>query len=321
MRQEDFDFLTKLIKDRSGLVLSADKMYLLESRLMPLARKSSFATLDDLVLALRGKNEVLARNVVDAMTTNESFFFRDIKPFDQFRDLILPMVLKEHSDRKTLRIWSAACSSGQEIFSLAMLIKEQGARFAGWKIELVGTDLSREILAKAKMGVYSQFEVQRGLPVAMLVKYFTKDGELWHIKDEIKSMVDFREWNLLDSFSALGMFDVVFCRNVLIYFDQATKKSILDRMSGQIAADGFLCLGGAETVLGVSEKFKPITGYRGMYSQTVAGNVAAKIPPPQAPAAPPAPAFAPGIKPVAPIAPSTLRPAAATPAPAFSAKK
>ncbi|MDJ0968832.1 MAG: protein-glutamate O-methyltransferase [Kiloniellales bacterium] len=269
MNIDDFNLVAKILKDRSGLVLGSDKAYLLESRLNPVARKYDLAGVDDLVAMIRaGGNEKLLVDITEAMTTNESFFFRDQKPFDQFRDLVLPYMLDHRSQAKTLRIWCAACSSGQEPYSLAMLLKEQAAGLAGWTIEILATDLSLEILSKAKEGIYSQFEVQRGLPVGLLVKYFKQDGERWQISDEIRSMVSFKPHNLLHQPQGLQQVDVVFCRNVLIYFDPETKTTTLDSISNVMAEDGFLFLGGAETVLGVSERFQLIPGQRGVYGPT-----------------------------------------------------
>ncbi|MBB4266177.1 CheR family methyltransferase [Roseospira visakhapatnamensis] len=266
MKPDDFDYVSKLLKERSGLVLTKDKSYLLESRLMPLARKSGFKGLDDLVTAVRRRDTVVERAVVEAMTTNESFFFRDNKPFDQFRTIVLPNLLKARAAKKSFRIWSAACSSGQEPYSLAMILKEEGAKLAGWRIEIVGTDISADILKKARAGTYSQFEVQRGMPMTLLVKYFKKKDENWTIDPSIASMVQFKEWNLLGDLKALGQFDVVFCRNVLIYFDQPTKTKVLRSMAGLMPDDAVLYLGGAETVLGISDQFKPVPGQRGIYA-------------------------------------------------------
>ena len=266
MNRDDFDMICRLLRQRSGLVLSPDKAYLMESRLLPVARKWKLAGFEDLVKSLRSKpDEALIRDVVEAMTTNESFFFRDIKPFDQFKELVLPAMLKNRTGQRRLRIWSAACSSGQEPYSLAMILSEMAAQLAGWTIEIVATDLSSEILGRAKEGVYSQFEVQRGLPVTLLVKYFVQSGDRWQISPKIRSMVDYREFNLLTDPTVLGRFDVVYCRNVLIYFDQDTKAKVLDRIANLMPEDGFLFLGGAETVLGLTERFKLINGQRGVY--------------------------------------------------------
>ncbi len=272
MKADDFNMFQSLLKQRSGLVLSRDKAYLLESRLMPVARKWSLRGLDELAQSVRSKkDERLLKDITEAMTTNESSFFRDTKPYEQFRTLTLPGLLKSRASARKIRIWSAACSSGQEPYSLAMVLKEEGAKLAGWNIEIVATDISSEILAKAKAGIYTQFEVQRGLPITHLVKYFRQRGDKWELTPDIRSMVTFREFNLLGDLRPLGQFDVVFCRNVLIYFDQPTKTRVLEGTSRLLNADGVLFLGGAETVLGITDKFKPLDGQRGVYQLASAG--------------------------------------------------
>ena len=265
MSPQDFQFLSDLLKVKSGLVLTADKGYLVESRLLPIARKRGLNTLEGLVGGLKRRDEALIRDVVEAMTTNESFFFRDNTPFDNFKAHILPHLLKARADSKRIRIWSAAASTGQEPYSLAMLLAEQKAALAGWRVEILGTDISAEVLTRARAGLYTQFEVQRGLPIQLLVKYFKKEGDMWRIAPDIRGMVQYREFNLLDGFTGLGRFDVVFCRNVLIYFDQPTKAAVLDRLADSMADDGMLCLGAAETVLGLSTRFKPVKDRRGLY--------------------------------------------------------
>ncbi len=266
MTPSDYDYLRKLLKERSGLVLSADKQYLVESRLLPLARKIGVATLADLVAKLKAPGaEPLIVDVVEAMTTNESFFFRDKIPFEHFREFMLPNLLKARAAQRRLRIWCAAASTGQEPYSLAMILKEMSAQLAGWRTEIIATDLSNEVLEKARAGLYSQFEVQRGLPIQMLVKYFSQAGETWQISPEIKAMVQYRPLNLLFDFSHLGHFDIVFCRNVLIYFDQPTKVDVLERISRLAEGDGYLVLGAAETVVGLTEVFKPNNERRGLY--------------------------------------------------------
>jgi len=267
MKPEDFDLFSTLVKQRSGLLLSKDKAYLLESRLTPVARKYNMKTLEDLAQSIRTKREEqVLRDITEAMTTNESFFFRDTKPFDQFRKVLLPELLRTRAAKKQVRIWSAAASSGQEAYSLAMICTEEASKLAGWKIDILGTDLSSEMVEKAKNGMYSQFEVQRGLPITLLMKYFSQIGtDKWQVKDSIRQMVQYREGNLLTDFGPIGVFDVIYCRNVLIYFDQPTKTRVLDAMSHILAPDGVLFLGGAETVLGISDKFKPLENERGMY--------------------------------------------------------
>jgi chemotaxis protein methyltransferase CheR len=262
----DYDYLRKLLKERSGLVLSADKQYLVESRLLPLARKIGAPHLSDLVVKLKAPGaEPLIVDVVEAMTTNESFFFRDKIPFEHFREHMLPSLLKARAAQRRIRIWCAAASTGQEPYSLAMILKEMALQVAGWRIEIIATDLSNDVLEKARAGLYSQFEVQRGLPIQLLMKYFSQAGETWQISPEIKAMVQYRPLNLLSDFSHLGSFDIVFCRNVLIYFDQETKIGVLERLARLTETDGFLVLGAAETVVGLTEVFKPLIDRRGLY--------------------------------------------------------
>ena len=268
----DYDYLRRLLHDRSGLVLAADKQYLVESRLLPVARRAGLAGLAELVQRLRSTQaEKLAVDVVEAMTTNESFFFRDKIPFEHFRDTIMPKLLAARAAARRIRIWCAAASTGQEPYSLAMSLKEMASLVAGWRIEILATDLSNEVLEKARAGIYSQFEVQRGLPITLLVKYFAQIGDTWQIAPDIRSMVQFRQLNLIDDFAHLGVFDVVFCRNVLIYFNQETKTRVLDRVARVIDRDGYLALGAAETVVGLTESFKPIHDRRGLYAPNVAG--------------------------------------------------
>jgi chemotaxis protein methyltransferase CheR len=219
----------------------------------------------ELVQKMKGGSSSIIAQVVEAMTTNETFFFRDKVPFDHFRDAIMPEMLRARASRKSIRIWCAAGSTGQEPYSLAMSLKEMGAALAGWRVEIIATDLSTEVLEKSKSGVYSQFEVQRGLPIQLLVKYFKQNGELWQVSPELRAMVQHRQLNLLHDFSQLGTFDVIFCRNVLIYFDQDTKINIFGRLAKAMEGDGFLVLGAAETVVGLTDVFKPFPDKRGLY--------------------------------------------------------
>jgi chemotaxis protein methyltransferase CheR len=262
----DYEFLRKLLKERSGLDLSPDKQYLVESRLVPLARKANLSGITELVQKMKAGSEVLTSDVVEAMTTNETFFFRDKVPFDHLRETMLPSLLKARASRRSLRIWCAASSTGQEPYSIAMCLKELGSALAGWRVEIIGTDLSQAVLEKSRAGIFSQFEVQRGLPIQMLVKHFTQIGELWQLNPDLRSMVQYRQLNLLHDFSQLGKFDVIFCRNVLIYFDQDTKARIFERLSKVVEPDGFMVLGAAESVVGISDAFKPYPDRRGLYS-------------------------------------------------------
>jgi chemotaxis protein methyltransferase CheR len=272
----EYDYLRQFLKARSGLVLSNEKQYLIESRLLPVARKAGLQSIAALVGKLRDPREAqLADAVVEAMTTNESFFFRDKIPFEHFTQVMMPEMLQKRAAKRQIRIWCAAASTGQEPYTLAMCLKEMAPRLAGWRVEIVGTDISNEVLDRAKSGSYTQFEVQRGLPIQLLLKYFTQHGDTWTISSEIRSMVQYRKFNLLDSFASLGQFDIVFCRNVLIYFDQPTKTDILSRISRTMTPDGFLVLGAAETVVGLSDAFKPMQDRRGLYVPAAAASPAA----------------------------------------------
>ena len=269
MNSSDFEFLSSLLYKQSGLVLTPDKGYLLETRLQPVARSHGLSSIEQIVSTLRSRrDEKLVNSITDAMTTNESLFFRDRTPFDQFKTVVLPSLLQSRAAKKSIRIWSAACSSGQEPYSLSMVLDELASRLTGWRVEIIATDISTEMVARARSGIYSQFEVQRGLPVQLLVKYFQQDGDRWQLSEKIRRMVTFREFNLLQDPRALGTFDIVFCRNVLIYFDQETKRKVLEGVSRQIAPDGYLYLGGAETVISITDKFQPVKGQRGMYQPT-----------------------------------------------------
>ena len=266
MTPQDYDYIRKLLRERSGLVLSADKQYLVESRLVPVARKAGLASLTELVATLKSMPlSPLTTAVVEAMTTNESFFFRDKLPFDHFNDVIIPALMAARGQEKHIRIWCAAAATGQEPYSLAMILRDIGIALKQWRVEIVATDICSAALEKAKTGLYSQFEVQRGLSIQMLIKYFIQTGEVWRISSDIRSMVTYRHFNLLQDFSSFGMFDVVFCRNVLIYFDQATKTSVLNRISRSLRPDGYLLLGAAETVVGLTDAFKPLPQHRGLY--------------------------------------------------------
>jgi len=262
----DFDFIRKLLKQRSGLTLSAEKLYLVKSRLTPLARRAGFADLAALTRKLRSGDEATIVEVVEAMTTNETFFFRDKIPFEHFKTFIMPSLLATRARHKRIRIWCAAASTGQEPYSFAIALKEMGRQIEGFRIEIVATDISLDVLEKARSGIYSQFEVQRGLPIQMLIKYFTQSGEMWQLSPDIRAMVQFRPLNLLADFSKNGIFDLVVCRNVLIYFDQETKSGVIDRLARITAPDGHLILGAAETTIGLSRAFRAITERRGLYA-------------------------------------------------------
>jgi chemotaxis protein methyltransferase CheR len=262
---QDYEYLCKLLKERSGLVLASDKQYLVESRLLPVARKAGCDTLEALVVRLRMPgSDALKADVTEAMTINESFFFRDKIPYDRFRDTIIPELMQKRATSRRLRVWCAACSTGQEPYSLAMIL-DGFSTLAGWQFDIIATDISNEVLDKARNGSYSQFEVQRGLPISLLMQHFEQVGDQWRISAKIRKMVHFRQLNLLTDFSTLGQFDVIFCRNVLIYFDQPTKVDVLTRVRERLPSDGYFVLGAAETVVGVSDLFTPIPDKRGLY--------------------------------------------------------
>ncbi len=251
-----FATFASVLRNGSGLVISPDKLYLLKSRLAPILRAEKLDDLDALAERLRAPaTAALRQRVIEAMTTNESFFFRDDKPFDYVRTQALPRLHAARPAGASLRIWSAAASAGQEAYSLAMIVAEQRAALGARVVEIVGTDIARGQLARAREGLYTQFEVQRGLPMRMLVKYFRKDGPNWRISEALRAAVQFREFNLLADPRPLGRFDIVFCRNVLIYFDVPTKARVLAELAGRMAPDGVLFLGGAETALGISDRF------------------------------------------------------------------
>ena len=267
MTSAEFAVIAAFLKERSGLIITQDKTYLLETRLAAILREHNIAGLPALAEQLRqpGTNAVKGK-VVDAMTTNETSFFRDNHPFDTLRQSVIPGLIERRAATRSLRIWSAACSTGQEPYSLAMMMKDNFPILSGWKVEIVATDLSPTVLDRAREGVYSTFEVQRGLPIQMLVRHFDQIEPNWRIKRELRQTISFRPLNLLEDFSSLGQFDIVLCRNVLIYFDQPTKTRILKGITRRIAPDGALLLGGAESVFGLCDGLAGVPGLKGVYS-------------------------------------------------------
>ena len=238
MTPDEFKFVAGFLYERSGLALTPDKGYLLESRLGPVASANGLAGLTALVQRLRAGDARLATEVVGAMTTNETSFFRDTRPFDVFRQHLLPALLESRADRRTIRIWNAACSTGQEPYSLAMLLQEQAARLAGWRIEIVATDLAEKVLARARQGIYSQFEVQRGLPVTMLVKNFEQKGDgTWQLKPALRAMVDYRRHNLLTDPPPSGRFDLVVVSETGYFLSPAALDRLIDPIAGSLTDD------------------------------------------------------------------------------------
>jgi chemotaxis protein methyltransferase CheR len=263
---KSFDSFCAYLRRASGLVLDADKRYLVESRVTPVMRRAGLSELGDLVRVLeQGKMPSLAQEVVQAMTINETYFFRDRVPFDMLRELILPEIIAARATQKRLRIWCAASSTGQEPYSISMILDEFGARLAGWRVEIIATDLSEAALAKAKKAVYSQFEVQRGLSTEQLLRYFDQIGDMWQLKETIRSRVDYRHFNLLSDYTAFGNFDLIFCRNVLIYFEPDRKADVLNRMTRLLSPDGLLALGSSESIIGLNTKLKQHPKHRGYF--------------------------------------------------------
>lgn len=271
MNESSYADICKFVEKNSGIVLGSSKAYLIESRLTPVAKEFGFENVLAMAASLGSANAALSDAVVDAMTTNESFFFRDTTPFEAFEKNILPMLVEARRRTGRLRIWCAAASTGQEPYSLAMVMLANKRLWAGLKVDIIATDLSPTALARAKAGLYSQFEVQRGLPIQMLVDNFTQQGTSWQISDEVKSMIKFKQLNLLSPLNEIGTADLVFCRNVLIYFDVPTKKRVLEAIGRVMPADGFLVLGASETMMGITEAFSRTDGYRGLYQ--LAGSV------------------------------------------------
>jgi chemotaxis protein methyltransferase CheR len=263
MRTEDYQFISQVLHKSSGLALGDGKEYLVESRLSPLAASMGLTDVDGLVRSLRSTTDgTIVRILCEAMTTNESLFFRDGSPFEALKDVVFPALAKARQATRKIRIWSAAASTGQEPYSIAMTRELHAPVLAEWTVEILATDLSNGVLERARKGIYNQFEVQRGLPIAQLVKFFTQIPEGWQIIEKLRRQVSFQQLNLLDSFGTLGVFDVIFCRNVLIYFDQPTKAAVLARLTRALAPDGYLFLGGAETVLGICDDLVRVDGVK-----------------------------------------------------------
>jgi chemotaxis protein methyltransferase CheR len=256
---KDFDFIRMLVRQRSAIVLDPGKEALVESRLSLLARREGIDSLDELLQRLhQDSTGKLHTQVVEAMTTNETLFFRDIHPYDMLKNVILPDLLKKREGEKRLTFWSAGCSSGQEPYSLAILLKEHFSQYAGWNIRILACDLSTEMLARAREGRFSQFEVNRGLPAQLLVKYFHQKGIDWQVREDIRRMVEFSTANLAGDWPSMPPVDVIFMRNVLIYFDVETKRKILTKARRILRSDGYLFLGTAETTLNLDDNFDRI---------------------------------------------------------------
>lgn len=252
---DNYRFLQRHVYTQSGIVLEDDKHYLFESRLAPIVRQHGLTSINDLcALIIATRQPEVGRQVVEAMTTNETYFFRDPAHYDAIRSTLLPRLRQERKDTRKLRFWSAASSTGQEAYSLAMTLLEE--KYGDWSIQILGTDFSSPVVERARSGIYQQIEVNRGLPAALLVKHFRRSGVEWRLSDELRRMVRFETIDLRNSMRALGPFDLVFCRNVMIYFDAETKAKIMKEIHGTLFRGGWLLLGGAETAFGVDEWFE-----------------------------------------------------------------
>lgn len=256
---EAISYVCTIVRQRSAIELDAAKAYLIEARLSPVARRCGLTSTAELIGKLQSKvDPVVQQQVVEAMTTNETSFYRDAHPFDALRSTIIPEVLKIRATQRTLNIWSAACSTGQEAYSIAMLLSEQFPELAAWKTQILGTDLSDDVLEKARAARFSQIEINRGLPVALLTKYFRREGMHWELVPQIRNMAKFIKLNLIEPWPALPTMDVVFLRNVLIYFNTTTKKMILEKVRKMMAPHAVLFLGAAETTMGLDSMFERI---------------------------------------------------------------
>jgi chemotaxis protein methyltransferase CheR len=252
----DFDFVAGLLKSSSGLSLSPAKTYLLDSRVTPLLRRYGLRTTRDFVTALRTDEKgTMLTELSEAMATYETYFYRDISPFESLQTRVLPKLREIRQGQRRLRIWSAACSTGQEPYSLAMMFEEEKHLWAGWSIEILATDVSTTALTRAREGIYSQFEVQRGLPIRNLMAFFVQEGDQWRVKPQLKKWLRFEQVNLLQPLTQLGTFDIILCRNALIYFDAETKSRVLGHLADVISPDGVLVMGSAETTLHYSDLF------------------------------------------------------------------
>ncbi|MDB5490543.1 MAG: cheR methyltransferase, binding domain protein [Micavibrio sp.] len=286
MKDTDFAVFAKLLKDKSGFALTPAKTYLLESRVLPVASRHGCADLTALADLLRKSvNNALIYEIVEAMTTNETLFFRDDKPFRHFRSALLPLMMKNREHKKSLRIWSAACSTGQEPYSIAITMSDLIQEHPGWNVEIIGTDISGSVIEKAKQGIYTQFEIQRGLPVPMMVKYFTRRDAEWQIHEKFRRMVRFEPFNLMQGMEKFGTFDIIFCRNVLIYFDEDTKRSVLQNLSRRLSPDGYLLLGSTESAICANDCLTMSESCAGLYTilqrdKTLLSGVPGQIPQP-----------------------------------------
>ena len=265
MKLDDLILISSIVHRRAGIMLGREKDYLIDTRLAPIARQFGHLSIEKLVDSIRRGHPEAEEAAIEAMTTNETLFFRDKQPFEHLINLVIPNIVARRPPGSVVRIWCAACSSGQEPYSVAMATEELALRSGMLKVSILATDLSKAMIARAKSGIYSQFEMQRGLPTRFLQKHFVQDGLTWRIDQKMTDRIDFRTINLLDDFSHLGRFDVIFCRNLLIYFDEARKRDMLQRLSRAVAPDGYVFLGAAETVIGLNQDLVPHAVAKALY--------------------------------------------------------
>ncbi|MCH7987958.1 MAG: protein-glutamate O-methyltransferase CheR [Planctomycetes bacterium] len=263
MTPADYEYISNFLLGTSGLALGSGKEYLVEARLIPLAQSLGLEGISELVLELKKGAELkVTSGVTEAMTTNETSFFRDKTPFEELKNQIIPNLMEARKTSKRLKIWCAAAATGQEPYTISMILDDEFPQLRDWTVEILATDIDQQALERSRSGIYTQFEMQRGLPIQMLMKYFEQIETGWQIKENMRNTIQWKQLNLLDNFNHLGKFDIIFCRNVLIYFQQETKKDILDRFRTMIQDDGYLYLGAAETVLGITEAFDRIREYK-----------------------------------------------------------
>ena len=256
-------YIRDLVLTRSAIVLEPEKDYLIQARLEPVAKESGYTSIDELAQYLRKTpSGPLHEKVVEAMTTNETSFFRDVHPFEALKETVLPEILERRAATKSLSIWCGAASSGQEPYTLAMVLREHFPQLTSWNLKFLATDISTQMLDKCREGKYSQLEVNRGLPAHLLIKYFDKKGMSWRVKDDLINIFEFKQLNLAATWPLLPKMDLVFLRNVLIYFDVQMKKDILKKIREVLQPDGYLFLGGAETTLNLDDNFQrvPLNG-------------------------------------------------------------
>ena len=255
----EFEYLQRMLYKQAGLVLDKGKEYLVEARLIPLARSEGFPSFNVMIDTMKKSlTSDLHKKVVEAMTTNETSFFRDLHPFESLKNQIMPALISRRTKERRLNFWCGAASTGQEPYSISMMLREHFPTILSWDFKFLATDLNTEVLERARSGPYRQMEVNRGLPAPLLVKYFREKSTLWEIHEDIRKMVDYREMNLAETWLPMAKLDVVFLRNVMIYFDIEMKKTILKKIRSMLAPDGYLFLGGAETTVNLDDGFEPV---------------------------------------------------------------